>query len=66
MDVIKKYLSLAFKSRVVITSPGRTMAKIPVWALVLLVALTKHRIAVVVVGALAVVGLGMDIKFEKG
>ena len=63
MEVIRKYFHLVFGSRLILASSGRTMLKLPVWIIVLL---ALNSIPLVIVAALAMVGLGYDMTFERG
>jgi hypothetical protein len=61
--MLKRYLDLAFKSRLILESDGRTMLKLPIWLAVLL---ALDSIKLLVIAAIAVVGLGMRVTVEKG
>ena len=64
--MLKKYVDLVVKSRLILTSTGRTMLKLPVWAAALLVLFGSNGIKLLVIAALAIVGLGMHVTVEKG
>jgi len=65
--MLKKYVDLVVKSRLILTSTGRTMLKLPVWAaalLVLLLVLLMSPGASVLIAIIAVV-TGHRFRIEK-
>ncbi len=63
MNTMKQYAGLIFRSRIILTGNGRTILKLPIWAVVIL---GLNSLKLLVLAAIAVIGLGMQVNFEKG
>lgn len=60
---MKQYAGLIFRSRIILTGNGRTILKLPIWAVVIL---GLNSLKLLALAAIAVIGLGMQVNFEKG